>query len=1145
MDPPLLPSVLNHMDSFQAAMQISQPLTDQAWHVLRPRLLAQLPFAERREKERVQQNELLAEEYRQRRQQEAQLKETKETLDREWETYQAPVRTKIGSLADEIIETRWAQGKSVTKETSPKFAADVLLHVRQRFYSEIAREDEATLSAGESVRTDLPNGPPTRKLILENMKWLFDTKIKPRTDHFQKELFLCSACDGNFKFYGFEGVIQHYAAKHTTLLSMGNIVVHWRAEWPENPPFNPNPSAAKAAYYKVPTPAVPPIQDIPVQETHIMTSCENYEGDSTPVATRQYNNIQQTSKSYDNPYVALHQKVAHPGFSSQPFAAPSVGREVEPKYPGAQSGYVGAHSSFPFEQHGQQAQPYNLSFQHQQAHDAFNQSQPNSVSQSQVADPLRSIPAAYPLHHPLHQPTFSNGSLTNHTTSSDFSRNASGQVSDLYQRQMDEMAKHAKDVFTGIGGIKDLPGSVRIYVVIQHTISRFKTTFPNEPSLSMFIDGLDHNAVMRPVRSVNGLGCKTCIKTGTGAKLYTLPHLVNHFRTIHVEALQSLGHSQYGFQGSELDWKSDMIDLPDTLKISNLVNASGMTDSKLGLIAWAFPGAFPSPLPRLRGVGNSGPLPTYKRELDVSARGFHDAPPNVADDSSHTFQRQTHVEPYIRPLSPASSSEPLEPPGDDEYDPHRPAYLGKLVKIESNSHPAFEIDQPARQADRLDSSLQPQYERPQQIILSDRVPEQSFHVTSPIRTQVGDQRFQQHYEVSGHPGLSYSTKTQPMSRPGYHPEWHAHNQAKSMDPVFSNGPDALADLDKTQGPTQDGGRVTDDRRPPKYPSGSASPIRDVDAAERFLSNLTPEGTNQRSEMLLANHERGNRSTALWRKEHIGKRKQQHFGEDGAHEQRSGNISIADRIGLKSDVPLQQLRPVLSEPIHGAQAIGSQRTEPHSQYREDNRPPSHLQTPFQIARADEVLPAAYNPYGDARQAVLQDSEGQTENFTEGSRSQLRPYPASRFSDFRNRSRSPLVAEGTALYRTRSPIEENRQNSIIRVHSPSLRRDFRSQRALSYSYPMQNGYEIVDDANLSEDRFPQRIEYFPSRYEDHEPARYVVARHPEHISPNYEPYEQGYVEEPLYEHYERNGQVYRIPQRVYEEGQSRAASQSYRY
>ena len=56
MDPPLLPSVLRHMDSFQAAMQISQPMTDQAWEILRPRLLSQLPLAGRREKEQVQQS---------------------------------------------------------------------------------------------------------------------------------------------------------------------------------------------------------------------------------------------------------------------------------------------------------------------------------------------------------------------------------------------------------------------------------------------------------------------------------------------------------------------------------------------------------------------------------------------------------------------------------------------------------------------------------------------------------------------------------------------------------------------------------------------------------------------------------------------------------------------------------------------------------------------------------------------------------------------------------------------------------------------------------------------------------------------------------------------------------------------------------
>ena len=241
LDPPLLPSMLSHMESFQAAIQITQPMTDQAWNILRPRLLAQLPYAERKEKERLQKDETLAEEYKQR-------KETKENSDRAWETSQNPVRNRLGALADAVIQSRWEGGKNLTKNSCPKFAADVLIQTRQKF------EDEAAIAVGKPIARESSNEPPARTLILENMKWLFDTKIKPLPDILQRELFLCNGCDGILKFYGFEGVIQHYAAKHTTALSMGNVVVHWRAHWPEQPPFNPDPTPTRTTTHKIPTP---------------------------------------------------------------------------------------------------------------------------------------------------------------------------------------------------------------------------------------------------------------------------------------------------------------------------------------------------------------------------------------------------------------------------------------------------------------------------------------------------------------------------------------------------------------------------------------------------------------------------------------------------------------------------------------------------------------------------------------------------------------------------------------------------------------------------------------------------------------------------------------------------------------------------
>lgn len=242
LNPPITAGVLAHMASFQAAIQIIQPLDDGAWEVLKPRLLSQRGEAEQRENDRIAQTRVVQERFDERRFQDLQAKtDPKDLVDREWDDIQAPLRARIGGYADEIIRDGWNGGEKVSHETAPLFAAEVLIYIRKRFYAEVAKDEAAVRATGREPEIDPPNGPYTRKLILENMKWVFDTKIKPHTEPYRKELFLCNACEYASKFYGFEGVIQHFAAKHTSALSVGSVVVHWKSEWPEYPPFNPDP----------------------------------------------------------------------------------------------------------------------------------------------------------------------------------------------------------------------------------------------------------------------------------------------------------------------------------------------------------------------------------------------------------------------------------------------------------------------------------------------------------------------------------------------------------------------------------------------------------------------------------------------------------------------------------------------------------------------------------------------------------------------------------------------------------------------------------------------------------------------------------------------------------------------------------------
>lgn len=1123
MDPPLLPSVLIHMDSFQAATQILQPMTDQAWDILRPRLLSQLPYAERREKERVQQTEVLAEEYRQRRQQEAQLKETKENFDREWENYQAPVRHRIGALATKIIESRWAGGKAVTKESSPKFAADVLLDVRQQFYTALAQEEEDALAAGEPIKSDPPNGPPTRKLILENMKWLFDTKIKPLTDHFQRELFLCNGCEGNHKFYGFEGVIQHYAAKHTTTLSMGNIVVHWRSEWPENPPFNPSPSAARTNYYKIPTPA-PAAQAQGIRDPQGPLTYSNFIQPAETGASNgasQHQNPQCHTSGYQNTYLGSVQEGPSQAFTPQSYPLAVSSHTAGAGHSGLQNGYgsrAAYHNPFPVAQQGRG--PQLGSFAGQQGYPALPQGQLGAIAQghSSEASGNRWPGPSYP-------GNFQKGpSVTLPQV-----HNAPNQVSDLYQRQMDEMAKHAKDIFTGIGGVKDLPGSVRIYVVIQHTVARFKASFPNEPSLSMFIDGLDHNAVMRPVRSVNGLGCRTCMKNGTGAKLYTLPHLVNHFRTAHVETPQMLGYPHI----PELDWKHDMVDYPDLSVISGILNANGMTDAKLSLISFVFPDAFPSTLPSLKRRVITGTHPAYRNELDMDAGGASRAsssllaaspPHNGSQSNGQSFNRSQSA---FQPLSRGRSSEPSEPPGEDEYDPHRPAYLGKIVKIGTGSTQSHDsVQHPPLQDGRryLPYAQQDKSHYPKLSLIDNDQPDKSARASRP---RVHEVYSNESSEPSRHVMQPRSPIRNAVSQLGHYLHQHTDFQARSSRQDDMNEHAGSMEYVRKGDRTLENGRLGGASSVNRGVQGISQPEAVV-AADRFLSTLAPEPDGARSLKRVSPERDTERvSAAAWLSEPPFKRRQQHFGLDGDYEPHLGDESKVKR--HEKDVLGDNVRTRGSPEVrNGSLATVPRVSESHSHHYNDLPHP----------------PMRYAPYEDSEQAVANDCQDTNDSVLKRPRSGGYSYQISRLPQYREQPASPRRPPAeTALYRPRSPVEEDRRDSAYQICSPSSRRVNRPQRASNYGQPLKTHYEYVDDLDVPNSHYQQRVEYVPIRYEDagfREPARYLIARPVEQVGPEYLRYESSFATEPVYE---RNDQIYDASKRAYHDPYSRGVSQSF--
>ena len=669
LDPPIGAKVLRHMDSFQAALQISTPLTESAWEVLKPRLLTQRESAEKLERERMEHLRQSHAKSEERKQQEFAVRESKEVSDREWEATQGPIRESLARYADEIISSQWSHGAAISKQNCSKFAADVLLHAYRRFYEDVNHE-EIHRTSDQPFGSDTTAELPSRKVVLEDMKWLFDNKVRSLTERYQKELFLCNGCEGNFKLYGFEAVIQHYAAKHTSDLSFGNVVVHWRAEWPEKPPFHPNPSLAKSALYAIPAPittTAPSPYTRSIQSTVVHGNTGQFP--KPPLAAPTVFPMQvdsgTTNIQFSQPYPRNQGEMLGPSLGPYHHSTFS---EYHADSSGFQSGYT----------------PYGTS---------------EAVPQPQVMAEYGPAPG-YTSNGPPMQawPSQSNYVVSAPGTHSSF------QNQDLYQRQMSAMAKIAREIWFGTSGIKDFTQSVRIFVVIQHVVSRFVKLFTNEPSISMFIDGLDHNPLMRPVRSLNGLACNSCrvIENSSGygsqepysmgeRKLFTLPHLLNHFRSVHLENSRPTVDSQTGKESPRLDWKRDMVELPETDVIADLINAPGMNNSKLQLIASVFPGVFPDPLPPMGTVKNAGPLSKYKPENGQPShpRHFVDTDLERAQLPEYTeniFKNDAPSRPDSARMSPPSSMRTSEPPGEDEYDPHRPAYLGRIVESYQAGH---------------------------------------------------------------------------------------------------------------------------------------------------------------------------------------------------------------------------------------------------------------------------------------------------------------------------------------------------------------------------------------------------------------------------------------------------------------------------
>ena len=236
LNPPMSIDMLERLDAYDAALQVSIPLNDSSWDTLKGRLLQQRhKITLEDEAKNAARTAPVPGQFRPPSRSDDFMLAQADTSRRE----------KLCQVAEEFIKQKYGYGGWVTFPTAPQFAADVLIHTRQKYVEEEAR----TRSLQEQTGTITFEDP----LKLEDMKWVFEQTIKPRTEQIRKDLFICPECpvQGTVKHFAFESIIQHYASKHTTAFSVGNQKVSWKAEWPETSPFTAHPERVHT-----PTPSI-------------------------------------------------------------------------------------------------------------------------------------------------------------------------------------------------------------------------------------------------------------------------------------------------------------------------------------------------------------------------------------------------------------------------------------------------------------------------------------------------------------------------------------------------------------------------------------------------------------------------------------------------------------------------------------------------------------------------------------------------------------------------------------------------------------------------------------------------------------------------------------------------------------------------
>jgi hypothetical protein len=554
LDPPIQSDRLSSLPSFKASIQIARPLDDRDWEQLRPRLEADLDTIEdgvRSETSRARTLNsstptITAQDDR---------KQEKERAKDAYERERKPIRDILTKLAEIIIKKDWLDGTKVNWGNCATFAVSVLEELRNRYYQ----------------------GSYSGSLLLDDLKWIFSTKIANVTNALRgPRLFVCrDRCQP--KVYTLEGAIQHHGSRHAEL-GPGNTSVDWKAvEWPEVLPF----AADKT-----------PFNARGNQSSYSKSGIDSLTG--TPVATPIP--LHNGPYSVPNPSPSFSRIGEVSSFPNGPFIPPTSHPE---KFPGSRAYYpapaakerTATYFASPRPKHRLSDRPLTLV---NDIHDPV----PRTMRLSAV-------------------PPHANGG------SSGANREKNIDESNVFT----EAFHDAWNVMNG------QQVDFRVYVCIKYSAHVFISQFGSEPDISLLFQVLSDTLPDVPFRELTSFQCKACAKYHRSVKGEPEPHqdktlnlidLAYHFDLVHKDPITVYSYSSEISRNIHPLWTEDMVLYPDDKAAQYLSNNALPTQDRhvREVLSIAFPRLMNEHLsrPTLAGHSNYRPEPLEGEEINYDDR---------------------------------------------------------------------------------------------------------------------------------------------------------------------------------------------------------------------------------------------------------------------------------------------------------------------------------------------------------------------------------------------------------------------------------------------------------------------------------------------------------------------------------------------